>query len=102
MHRVLEGQGLKVLKGQLNSIRAREAPPNNTVKEATMYNGVTATSLDMEFGHSEMAVTLTPLKPYSYFSIGCPTGASLADIPAEVMVTVPFIKGKECILLKEK
>ena len=73
------------------------AAPNNTVKEATTYNAITVASFDMDFGHSEMPVTLTPLKPYSYLSVGCPTGADLADVPAEVIVNMVFNKSKDNI-----
>lgn len=58
---------------------------NTTVKAAAMYTAITAASFNMEFGYSDTSVPLAPLKPYSFFSIGCPTGASTVDIPAEVM-----------------
>lgn len=57
---------------------------NITIQSTAKYTAITAASFDMKLGHSEMAVPLTPLKPHSFFSVGCPTGVSTPDSAAEV------------------
>ncbi|XP_050714965.1 uncharacterized protein LOC126997792 [Eriocheir sinensis] len=47
---------------------------NTTLKGWTDYTAVTVATIDMPFGYSDMAVPLTPLKPQSFFSVGCITG----------------------------